>query len=157
MTRQDHACPRMLSYRPPRIALSLLLVASIFELALPVLSSPLPGTPLGGGLLALLGCSLMLRAWWLFRTRDTAICPTATTTTLITDDVYRLTRNPMYLGIVLILLGPAVAVGGLAYYVAALSFWLIIDFVFCPFEEAKLKRDFPAAFEQYKKRVRRWL
>ena len=63
----------------------------------------------------------------------------------------------MYLGIVLILLGPAVAVGGLAYYVAALSFWLIIDFVFCPFEEAKLKRDFPAEFEQYKKRVRRWL
>ena len=148
MTRQDHACPRMLSYRPPRIAMSLLLAASVFELALPVLSSPLPATPLGGGLLALLGCSIMLRAWWLFR---------ATTTTLITDDVYRLTRNPMYLGIVLILLGPAVAIGGLAYYVAALSFWLIIDFVFCPFEEAKLERDFPVAFAQYRNRVRRWL
>jgi protein-S-isoprenylcysteine O-methyltransferase Ste14 len=94
---------------------------------------------------------------WLFRARETAICPTATTTTLITDDVYRLTRNPMYLGIVLILLGPAVAIGGLAYYVAALSFWLIIDFVFCPFEEAKLERDFPVAFAQYRNRVRRWL
>ena len=63
----------------------------------------------------------------------------------------------MYLGIVLILLGPAVAFGGLAYYVAALSFWLIIDIVFCPFEEAKLERDFPVGFAQYRNRVRRWL
>lgn len=157
MTRHDQACPRMLNYRPPRIAMSLLLVASAFELGLPALSSILPATPLGGGLLALLGCSLMLRAWWLFRTRETAICPTATTTTLITDDVYRLTRNPMYLGIVLLLLGPAVAVGGIAYYAAALAFWLIVDFTFCPFEEAKLARDFPFAFEKYRNRVRRWL
>lgn len=157
MIRQDQACPRMLSYRPPRIAMSLLLVASVFELSLPAPSTPLPAVPFGGGLLAVLGCSLMLRAWWLFRTRETAICPTAITTTLITNDVYRLSRNPMYLGIVLILLGPAVAVGGLAYYIAAFTFWLIIDFVFCPFEEAKLERDFPLAFERYRGRVRRWL
>jgi len=157
MTRQDHACPRMLSYRPPRIAMSLLLLASVFELALPILSAPLPAAPLGGGLLAVLGCCVMLRAWWLFRTRETAICPTATTTALITNDIYRLTRNPMYLGIALMLLGPAVATGGLAYYLAALAFWLIIEFVFCPYEEAKLERDFHTEFDQYRNRVRRWL
>ena len=157
MTRQEQACPRMLSYRPPRIAMSLLLIASVFELALPALSLTLHATPLGGGLIAVLGCSVMLRAWWLFRSRETAICPTAATTTLITDDVYRLTRNPMYLGIVLMLLGPALATGGLAFYIAALAFWLIINFVFRPYEEAELERYFPTEFEQYRNRVRRWL
>lgn len=157
MLNRERLCPRLLNYRPPRIAMTLLLAASVFELALPAFSTPFPAAPLGGGLLAVLGFGVMLRAWWLFRSRGTAICPTATTTTLITDDVYRLTRNPMYLGIVLMLLGTAVATGVLAYYVAAIAFWLIMDFVFCPYEETKLARDLPAVFGQYSTRVRRWL
>ncbi len=157
MTKPDHLCPRMLSYRPPRIAISLLLAASAVQLALPALFVTLLAIPLGGGLIAALGFCIMLRAWWLFRISETAICPTATTTTLITSDVYRLTRNPMYLGIVLMLSGAALATGGLAFYVAAVAFWLIIDFVFCPYEEDKLERAFPEAFTSYKRRVRRWL
>ena len=99
----------------------------------------------------------MLRAWWLFRREATAICPTATTTALVTDDVFRLTRNPMYLGIVLMLLGVAFASGGVAFYVAALAFFLIIDSVFCPFEEQKLRRAFGEEYASYATRVRRWL
>ena len=123
----------------------------------------MPGLPLlpaslaGGMLSALLGFGIMLRAWWLFRVRSTAICPTAETTTLITDDVYRLTRNPMYLGMVLMLLGVAIATGGLPSFLAALGFFLIIDFVFCPFEEQKLARSFGAEFARYRGSVRRWL
>lgn len=152
-------CPRMLTYKPPRIALALLATAAALQLMAPTaLAWPqLPVSLPGGAAVATIGFLIMLRAWWLFRVREIAICPTASTTALITNDVYRLTRNPMYLGIALMLLGAALGSGGLFFYLAALAFFLIIDFVFCPYEEDKLARAFSDEFEPYRDRVRRWL
>ena len=157
MNNRISACPRILQYRPPRIAMTLLAAASILQLALPDTWPAIAAIPLGGGALGVLGFGIMLRAWWLFRAHQTAICPTAVTTMLITGDVYRLTRNPMYLGVVLMLLGVALSTGGLPFYIAALTFFLIIDFSFCPYEEGKLEQGFGNAFTAYRERVRRWL
>lgn len=157
MNKLASACPRILQYRPPRIAMTLLAVAGMLQLALPDTWPAIATVPLGGGAIGVLGFGIMLRAWWLFRAHQTAICPTAETTTLITSDVYRLTRNPMYLGVVLMLLGVALGTGGLPFYMAALTFFLIIDFAFCPYEEGKLEQGFGDAFTTYRARVRRWL
>lgn len=157
MLSRNEACPRMLQYRPPRIAMTLLLFATALQLLAPRAWPVLPSSVVGGALFALLGFSVMLRAWWLFREQQTAICPTAKTTTLIRSDVYRLTRNPMYLGMVLMLLGLAIATGGVFYYVVSLAFFLIIDFVFCPYEETKLAGVFGNEFAHYVREVRRWL
>jgi protein-S-isoprenylcysteine O-methyltransferase Ste14 len=157
MSNHPAPCPIMLRFRPPRIALALLLGAAIVHAILPASAAGLPPLPAGGAILGLLGGGIMLRAWWLFKKHVTPICPTATTTTLVTDDVYRLTRNPMYLGIVLMLLGTALATGGLAFYVAALAFFLIIDSVFCPFEETALSRGCGERYANYAAQVRRWL
>ena len=157
MNKLASACPRILQYRPPRIAMTLLAVASMLQLALPDTWPAIATVPLGGGAIGVLGFGIMLRAWWLFRTHRTAICPTAETTTLITGDVYRLTRNPMYLGVVLMLLGVAIGTGGLPFYIAALTFFLIIEFAFCPYEEAKLEQCYGAEYVAYRQRVRRWL
>ena len=157
MPEYADTCPRMLRYRPPRIAFTLLLGAALAHALLSPFMSGLPQAPVAGAMVALLGCAVMLRAWWLFRTCATAICPTAATTTLITDDIYGLTRNPMYLGIVLMLTGVALAAGGIAFYLAAIAYYLIIDTVFCPFEEEKLRRTFGTRFTHYTMRVRRWL
>jgi protein-S-isoprenylcysteine O-methyltransferase Ste14 len=157
MTRNTENCPRMLRYRPPRIAFSLLLGAAAIQVFLLPATFVLPSSPAGGAALGLLGASIMLRAWWLFKKCKTAICPTAAATSLITNDVYRLTRNPMYMGIVLILLGVALASGGPAFYLAALLFFLIIDAVFCPFEEHALQRAFGRRYAEYAGSVRRWL
>lgn len=150
-------CPHMLQYRPPRIALALLLAAGALQLTLATTGLSLAAAPLTGATLGLAGFGIMLRAWWLFRQVETAICPTVETTTLITRDVYRLSRNPMYLGIVLMLLGVAIATGGILFYLAALAYFLIINKVFCRYEEEKLVREFGAAFTEYRRRVRRWL
>jgi len=149
----------MLAYRPPRIALTILATAAALQLAAPSAWTwpQVPSSVAGGALLASCGFLIMLRAWWLFRVHSTAICPTAHTTALITSDIYRLTRNPMYLGIVLMLLGIAIGSGGVFFYVAALAFFLIIDFVFCPYEENKLSGVFGDEFGRYRKSVRRWL
>ena len=157
MHDRNEVCPRMLRYKPPRIAMALLMLAAALQILIPAAWVSVPASLAGGMLIAALGCGIMLRAWWLFRESQTPICPTAETTSLLTHDVYALTRNPMYLGIVLMLLGLAIAAGWILMYGAALTFFLIIDYVFCPYEEARLERTFGNTFSRYRKRVRRWL
>lgn len=158
MTERHHAtCPRIILYKPPRIALGLLAGATLVQLLAPADGFRVSALPLAALSLGTLGFLIMLRAWWLFRRRKNPICPTAGTTVLITDDVYRLSRNPMYLGIVLMLAGVALYTGGPAFYAAAATFWAIINFTFCPYEETKLDSLFGEQFARYRARVRRWL
>ena len=157
MRETEAPCPRMLVYRPPRIAIGLVLSACLMQLVTPLYLPAVPGFVTAGAVLAALGFCVMLRAWWLFREAQTAICPTAKATRLITHDIYRVSRNPMYLGILLTLLGLAVATAGTFFYLAALCFFLIIDAVFCPYEEQQLTAGFDEIFERYRLQVRRWL
>lgn len=157
MQATENVCPRLLAYRPPRIAMSLLIIAAFAELVAPANWGELPSFPATAAAVGLSGFGLMMRAWWLFRIQDTAICPTAKTTVLITGDVYRLTRNPMYLGIVMMLLGVGLYAANISYFIAAAAFFSIINHSFCPYEEAKLRSVFPDEFAEYMKNVRRWL
>lgn len=157
MNHPAEPCPRMLRFKPPRIAMTLLLCAGGLHLIVPTAWPTLPPLPLAAAIIGSLGFGIMLRAWWLFRSHATAICPTARTSALITGDVYGLTRNPMYLGIVLMLLGVAMASGGIPFYAAGLLFFLIIDTVFCPYEENKLDATFGARYRRYSAATRRWL
>ena len=144
----------LLGLRPPRIAMFLVAVAAILHLILPIVVAPRLQT--AAIMSALAGFAIMLRAWWLFREAATPICPTANATVLITGDVYAITRNPMYLGMLLMLLGIALFSGSAAFYATAAVYFAILNFVFCPFEEQRLRAEF-AAYEAYESRVRRWI
>lgn len=145
----------LISLRPPRIALVFLLVAIVIDRLLPLrLHPPLP---LAASLIALTGLALMLRAWWLFHRATTAVCPTDKATTLLTHDVYSLTRNPMYLGILLMFAALAMASGDAAFYTTAIVYAAIIDRVFVRFEERKSSQEFGDHYHAYTRRVRRWL
>ena len=147
----------LVQYRPPRIAMVLLAVATLTN-ALIWLPIPLVYSPLYVSvLLAASGFTVMMVAWWQFRGSDVAICPTEPTVRLLTNGVYRFTRNPMYLGITMMLAAVALAVGTVPFYVAALLFWLVADRAFCTFEEIKLAASFGASYESYRLRVRRWI
>lgn len=148
---------RIIDLRPPRIAASLVLVAGLVHYLVPAQEIVLPSSSIAAGMAAVTGFATMLRAWWLFRLRGTAICPTATTTALITDDVFALSRNPMYLGMLIMLLALAINFGTLPFYVAAIAFFVILNFAFCPFEEQKLALGFGSTYTSYRNRVRRWL
>jgi protein-S-isoprenylcysteine O-methyltransferase Ste14 len=58
---------------------------------------------------------------------------------------------------VLILLGVALYYGTLPMYIAALCDLLVLNFIFIPFEEAKLLRLFGDTYAAYKRGVRRWI
>ena len=145
---------RLLGFRPPRIGMSLVAVAAVLHLAAPV--ALLPPQWIAAVLLGLAGFAIMLRAWWLFRVVATPICPTANATALITHDVYAFTRNPMYLGMLAMLLTVALFAGSAGFYAAAFAYFLILNFVFCPFEEDRLRTAF-AGYADYQSNVRRWI
>ena len=140
--------------RPPRIAMSLVAAAAALHLLFPF--TVVPPSSNGGLLVGTAGFSLMMRAWWLFRRSGTAICPTDRASVLLTGDVYGFTRNPMYLGIVAITLGVAMSFGTVPFYVAAALLFAVLNFVFCPYEEQRLRTAFPD-FDAYAARVRRWI
>jgi protein-S-isoprenylcysteine O-methyltransferase Ste14 len=147
---------RLLEFRPPRIAMFLVAVAVLLHWAVPLRIELFRNAVLGSSLIAA-GFSMMMAGWWLFTKDRTAICPTGTPSRLVVRGIYRLTRSPMYLGIFGMLLGLALIVGSLPFYTAAIVYFIVMDTVFCPYEEEKLLRLFGNEYLGYKERVRRWL
>jgi len=147
---------KLLAFRPPRIALFLVAVAVLLHLTMPLPFELFTNIYLGSLVIAI-GFGVMMAGWWLFRKHRTAICPTGTPSSLVVDGIYRFTRSPMYLGIFSMLLGLAIIVGSLPFYFAAVAFLIVIDTVFCPYEDENLQRLFGDDFLRYKARVRRWL
>ena len=93
----------------------------------------------------------------LFKRTDTPINPTANPMKLHTEGFFRLTRNPMYLGVSTALLGAAVYFGNLLSFLSPIVFFLIMNYYFVPFEEKLLGNIFGKKYFSYKKQVRRWL
>lgn len=147
----------LVAYRPPRIAFVMLALAAVLHLALPHADTVAFTAPRVAPALFIVGFATMISAWWLFRRHAVAICPTAPTARLLTGGIYALTRNPMYLGMVLMMLGLALYFGTLPFYVAALAYFIVIDRVFCKYEEEKLEAAFGDEYRGYRTRVRRWL
>jgi len=93
-----------------------------------------------------------------FFTVGTQVHPTSKTNNkLVTSGFFALTRNPMYLGLIVFSLGVAIWFGRPLMYLAPLLVFAIANWVFIPFEEAKMRRQFGDAFDAYTGRVRRWL
>ena len=109
--------------------------------------------------LVLVGIGLDLTGLIAFLRAKTTINPLkpAVTATLVTTGLYRVTRNPMYLGMLLVLFGWAVFLSNLAALLIAPLFALYITrFQIIP-EERVLAEKFGAAFMAYQSQVRRWL
>jgi len=92
-----------------------------------------------------------------FDVAGTTIKPFQESTALVTSGFFAVSRNPMYLGMTLMLAGIAMLLRSASPFVVVLAFPIVIDRRFIVFEEQSLERTFGADFRQYKARVRRWL
>lgn len=109
--------------------------------------------------LALAGAAFSLAGVVSFRRARTTVNPTKPekTSSLVCSGVYRVTRNPMYLGLLLVLAAWAVFLSSAWALLGPLAFLLYIDrFQIAP-EERVLSALFGPAYTAYKSRVRRWL
>lgn len=110
-----------------------------------------------GGVFIVLGLVLLVVAGGLFKQAGTDLVPFKNVSALVTTGIYRLTRNPMYLGMTLALLGTAVTVGAVTALPIPAIFMVIIQFRFILAEEAMLLEIFPEDFPAYRSKVRRWI
>ena len=142
------------------------LVAFTFALAMWVTSVATSGAPLEAewliplSLLVLVaGLSVNILAVITFRRGKTTINPLKpdTASQLMRTGIYRLSRNPMYLGMLLMLCAWTIWLGNLINLVALPLFvWYMTKFQIIP-EELALAELFPEEFSTFKAEVRRWI
>ena len=144
---------------PPVIALiCALFMWAVFKLT-PELNFAFTGQKIIAGLVTALGLSLdviSVKGFWTARTTINPI-KLEKTSALVTSGLYRMSRNPMYLGMALVLSGWAIWLGnplnviGLAIFIGMMNVLQIKP------EEAALTEKFGQAYLDYQRRVRRWI
>jgi protein-S-isoprenylcysteine O-methyltransferase Ste14 len=152
---------RTLELRIPPAALGLLLGATMAAAAhfTPAFGFSLPGSRILAAGLAGAGVVVALLGVVSFRRARTTVNPLqpAAASHLVVSGIYHRTRNPMYLGMLLVLLGWALFLSNLLSVVLAAGFVPLMNRLQILPEERALTALFGSAFADYKSKVRRWL
>lgn len=113
-----------------------------------------------GVALALIGVGIALDALGGFARESTTVNPhtPGESSTIVTKGMYRFSRNPMYLGLVLLVAALALWLSSLAALVVGPAFLVLVltRFQILP-EERALSAKFGAEYDAYRNRVRRWI
>ena len=142
------------------------IVTALFAVAMWMLSSyppllPLPAlTRVSIALVILvIGIGFSMAGMASFSRAKTTVNPLKpeSTTSLVSSGVYRFTRNPMYVGMLLVLVAWGVYLSSVWTWIGPLALWLYLTQFQIKPEERVLTKMFGAEFEAYKAKVRRWL
>jgi protein-S-isoprenylcysteine O-methyltransferase Ste14 len=154
----DTADTAQVVVRPPIAWLLAVLVGLVLDwlMPLPFMPAALPAGWLGGAVFVV---AVALLAWAIATiTRAGSNVPTnMPTTTIVDTGPYRFTRNPIYLAMLLGLVGLALAFDSLWLLAVLVPFALVIRYGVVAHEEAYLERKFGDGYRRYRSRVRRWL
>ncbi|WP_095500530.1 methyltransferase family protein [Paraferrimonas haliotis] len=118
-----------------------------------------PVMDIAGWAFGLVGLVVIFRGVQVFKRHQTTVDPRipSASNQLVTNDIYGLTRNPMYLGMTLCLVGWGLYLGSIVALVfVAVFIAFITRFQICT-EERLLARKFGKSYLEYAKDVRRWI
>ena len=104
-----------------------------------------------------IGVYLNLAADKLLKINDTTVKPGEQSEILVQSGVFKLSRNPMYLGMALILFGIAIILGSVTPFIVLIIFVFLINKNFISIEESMLEDKFGTNWIEYKKNVRLWI
>ena len=107
--------------------------------------------------LMLFGFAVILLVARGFRKNETTIIPDGQPSTLMENGIFAYSRNPIYFGMTIFLLGSALAVGHIWALVIVPVFVLLVQQIWIVKEEETLEAEFGQIYRNYKMRVRRWL
>ena len=116
-----------------------------------VVTDLLSGILVGGGII------LAIMAVVEFRRHRTTVLPHETPSTMVQSGIYRRSRNPIYLGDVLILAGLILRFDAVLSLVLLPIFVWLLERRFIIPEEDRLRRTFRADFARYERKTRRWI
>jgi protein-S-isoprenylcysteine O-methyltransferase Ste14 len=142
---------------PPTILLGAVFLMLGFHFAFPVFIFIPPIGRLLGGLLVGIGVTISYLAEADFKKVGTTVHPFKESSELVTAGLFRFSRNPMYLGFALILLGLAILVGSLTPFgvIPVFMGWMQIKYI--RVEEEMMESQFGRDWLEYTLKVRRWL
>jgi protein-S-isoprenylcysteine O-methyltransferase Ste14 len=105
------------------------------------------------------GCGMVVAGSSSFHRAGTTVNPMKpeATTSLVTKGAYRFSRNPIYLGLAIILSSWGIYLSNLLSLIFVYSFIIYMNHFQIEPEERILQKLFGACFERYKHQVRRWL
>lgn len=103
------------------------------------------------------GIAVNLAADRAFHQAGTTVKPFEESAVLVTGGMYRISRNPMYLGFVLILAGVALLLGSPTPWIVVPLFALCVNWLYIAVEERMLAARFGTAWKEYAAAVRRWI
>ncbi|HLD25029.1 MAG TPA: isoprenylcysteine carboxylmethyltransferase family protein, partial [Patescibacteria group bacterium] len=139
----------------------LLLIAIAFSYGVSLL---FPGLQFGGSSTNLLGFLLIGIGAWLFlwakkslTKHKTTLRPRGKPSSLISTGPYGISRNPIYLGFLLISIGTALLFANVLAFVGPIIFFIFISTFVIPLEEDMLTRVFGASYKSYRQSIRRWI
>ena len=108
--------------------------------------------------LILLGVTILGRCIWEFANWGKGtLAPFDAPTQLVVQGIYKYVRNPMYLGVYLILIGEAWFFQSLALVTWLGVFFLLSSLVVILYEERQLQEQFGEMYTEYRNQVRRWI
>lgn len=119
-----------------------------------------PWTPVQvmGLVLILGGSAILFRCIWEFMVRGRGtLAPVDPPRELVVQGLYRYVRNPMYLGVLILLLGEAAFFHSHALLQYTIAWFAVVNLVVVLYEEPSLRRRFGDAYERYSRSVHRWL
>jgi len=152
--QSDHADVRI---PPPLIYVAGFVLGLLLERAFPVLTLPKNLSRVAAGLCVALSATLTVWSIGLFRRARTSFIPIRPTTALVVSGPYRVTRNPMYLGLVGLYLGLALWFGVFWALILLPAVIAVVQHSVIAREEQYLEQKFGEEYLKYKACVRRWI
>jgi protein-S-isoprenylcysteine O-methyltransferase Ste14 len=135
----------------------LLVLSVLLHFLFPVLAFLSPPATYLGFLIIGFGLVLVLKSRSSLLKHATTLQPSEEPTSLVTSGPFRMSRNPVYLGMAAVLLGVAVVQGTLVALAFPVIFVILTGFFIIPGEERMLEKIFGESYRAYKKSVRRWI
>jgi protein-S-isoprenylcysteine O-methyltransferase Ste14 len=111
---------------------------------------------LAGLVVSYIGFTIMGKAREMFTAHKTSLGKEQPTW-LIREGIFQKTRNPMYIGMFLLLLGIGICFRNIFSMLVPFVFLLIIMVHHVPIEEKELQNSFGDAYLEYKRQVKRWM
>jgi protein-S-isoprenylcysteine O-methyltransferase Ste14 len=104
-----------------------------------------------------IGSLLNIWADQIMKKNKTTVKPLEKPSVLIQTGPFKISQNPMYLGIAVLLIGAGFILGSVTSFVGIILFIAAMEVVFIPKEEKILQEQFGEEYLKYKKKVGRWI
>jgi protein-S-isoprenylcysteine O-methyltransferase Ste14 len=110
-----------------------------------------------GFILLSIGVAVIAIARRQFISHETPVNPYRPTAALVTDGLYRISRNPIYVAFLVIVCAFAFLANSWWFFAAAILLWIVLRFGVVNREEQYLADKFGETYRSYCQRVRRWM